>query len=155
MIYQVYQYDKNIVCSCGGGCCVQYKFYGYNDSEPIGGDNTVCPNADGSCQSLPPASCCGAVLRGYIYSDDFNERCLNSGNPKMTLYAGSVIDNYGSIGIASTDIECPSVTTFNEDTTMDAEIKGKKLRVPITIYNDASCGPYGCVSVRVKWFFQT
>ena len=76
------------------------------------------------------------------------------GNPKMTLYAGSLIDNYGSIGSESLPANCPSIGNFPEDKTMDAEIFGTKLRVPISIHNDASCGPYGLYNVSVKWFFE-
>ena len=93
-------------------------------------------------------------MSGYIYSDDFGAGCFNSGNPKMTLYKGSVIDDYGSIGIASAKTNCPASAVFYEDVTMDAEVYKKKLRVPITIYNGDICGPYGLTAVSVKWFFE-
>jgi len=156
MIYSLYQYNSHTgKCECGGGCCEQYKFYSYNDSVPVGGDYTVCPNYDQTCQKLPPVSCCGAVLNGYIYSDDFSQKCFSNGKPKMTLYAGSVIDDYGSIGTASAKGNCPASAIFTEDATMDAEVYQQKLRVPITIYNGPDiCGPYGLTAVSVKWFFQ-
>lgn len=140
--------------------CPQYKSYSYYDSVPPG--STDC-YAIGDCISPCPEGqecCCGASISGFIYSDDFDSSLISSGaSPKALIYSGSVIDNIGSVG----GVDFPSVPVggtcyvlgiLDQNTIVDAEIDGTKLKIPFTAQNDESCGPYGLYSVSVAWFFS-
>jgi hypothetical protein len=146
--------------SCDG-CLIsdpQYKYYDYFNTEPQG-HWFDCPNLAPSC-SDPCAegeTCCSNQSQsGYIYSDDFPDDLFSCGKPLALIYAGSAIDNNGSLGgITFPSVSCESseIARLTEDEIVDAEIDGKKLKLAFTAQNSALGGPYGLNSVSVMWYF--
>ena len=95
-------------------------------------------------------------MSGYIYSDDFADEFINSWSPHAIIYAGSAIDNNGSVaGITFPIVSCESreIARLIQDEIVAVEIEGKKLKLPFTAQNTAIGGPYGLAGVSIKWYF--
>jgi hypothetical protein len=153
----------NYLINCDGDTsyvgCSQYISYNYYNTDPPG-HYSDCPDL-GSCDGTCPdgKTCCNnASMSGYIYSDDFPSDLISSGiSPKAKIWAGSQIDNNGSVGgITFPQVTCESfsVATLDVDAIVDATIEGNKLKLPFTAINSAAGGPYGLYDVAIMWYFS-
>jgi len=161
---------KNGKISCECCCCSQVLTYGITSSIPPGrGDGQGCdsadysPSCDGKKSDGSPAACCGESVSGYIRSNNFNCVCKypKNGLARAIIYKGARIDNIGSIGSANflPSGVCPDrYDTLNADHIDFPEIVENNdgtfyMKLPFSAANDESCGPYGILNARVKWFF--
>jgi hypothetical protein len=152
----------NYLIQCGGELtyigCPQYMFYSYADTVPEGhvDDCLGIADCDGNCP--PGPSCCSnASQSGYIYSEDFPPDLIADGTPSAIIFAGSRIDNNGSVGgVTFPVVTCESsdVATLPADVNVVPEIEGNKLKLPFYAANTAKGGPYGLVAVNVMWYFS-
>jgi hypothetical protein len=82
--------------------------------------------------------------------------------PKAKIYAGSGIDNLGSVGgVEFTYIQfggedSGGLSILENDTivTPSIDVQSRRIYVPFFAANDESCGPYGLILVGIKWFFE-
>jgi hypothetical protein len=138
--------------------CPQYIYYSFGDTVPPG-HVSDCPDVGGCDGSCPEGgTCCNnASMSGYIYSDEFPSNLISSSTPKAKIYAGSLIDNNGSVGgvtFPPQTCESQTLAQLNVTTIVEPEIEGNKLKLPFTAQNSAAGGPYGLLSVFVMWYFS-
>jgi len=149
-------------CPCCKGCATHIITYSYtnaslpgvhNDSDPPGQYFGPCPKA-GVCQGeQPERSCCGGTIDGFIRSNDFAPCCKR---PTATVFAGSRIDDYGSIAGVATAETCGILNAIATTFTTTPEIVegdgGVYLKLPVKVTNSPQlCGPYGLAGVTVSW----
>jgi hypothetical protein len=132
-------------------CCVQYINYSY--SNPAYGNGNCGEVECGGGECFDPPCCCGAQISGTIFSEPYDQECFNILTPAALIYAGSVIDNKGSVGgVAFKHTEC-FLGYLEKDTLVTPNIDGRRLSLPFFVANDSTCGPYGLSNVNIKWFF--
>jgi len=139
--------------------CPQYISYNYYNTVPPGhvDDCEGIADCDGNCPEGSPPCCSNASMSGYIYSENFPPSLIAYGTPAAIIYAGSSIDNNGSVGgITFPEVTCESsnVATLLEDAHVVPVVEGKKLKLPFYAANTAHGGPYGLNNVSVMWFFS-
>ena len=128
-------------------------YYSYSNSSAYG-DINCTPVQCGGGDCNPPPCCCGASITGTILSEEYDQKCFDLLKPKALIYAGSAIDNIGSVGgIVFSHIEC-QLGILNVDTIVTPTKVGNRLSLPFTVANDSTCGPYGLNAVSVKWYFN-
>ena len=125
-------------------CCVQYMIYSYFNSDEYG--NSTCPIGE----------CCGASISGNIYSKEYDQACFDLLTPRATVYAGSVIDNIGSVANLPfiQEENLLSYLKENTDVVPSVEAQTRRLYLPYNAANVDPCGPYGLYSISVKWWFN-
>jgi hypothetical protein len=132
--------------------------YDYFNTVPLG-HYFDCPDIAPSCTLPcdPTQTCCSSLSQsGYIFSDNFSDDLIASGTPKAMIYAGSTIDNNGSVGGVTFPVvpcEFGQLATLDINTVVSATIDGNKLKLPFTAENSALGGPYGLHAVFIKWYF--
>jgi hypothetical protein len=147
--------------TCEGGLDGEGK---YGDCVNFGGSsgngiNNRCPDPP---QEGDYVLCCGESVSGHLRSPVFNfdlESFPCPLVPKAKILANSAIDDTGSVGgVEFRDRECMTAI-LDEDTVVDPEVVneaggGFRLRVPYTANNGVPCGPYGCDTVMIAWYFE-
>ena len=125
-------------------CCVQFMSYSYRDNSAYG---------DATC---PVNQCCGASISGNIYSEEYDQACFDLLTPRATIYAGSVIDNIGSVA-GLTFVQESNLLSYLKETTdvvPSVDTGARRLYLPFNVSNVDPCGPYGLLIVNVKWWFN-
>lgn len=166
-------------CECHCKCVEETSFYTYGDSVPPAPSFGDCPNFS-DCSGLSvlgwinsatvpsrigqpgPGDCAGDTLNCYVRSNDFPMRCPS---PQATVYAGSRLDDYGTISGPSDTItvadQCPNATLGIIGTTttitpyvVDNGDGTQYLKLEVSVTNQPQIGgPYGVASLSVRWWF--
>jgi len=109
-----------------------------------------------------PGDCAGDTLNCYVRSVDFPIACAP---PQATVYAGSGLDDYGTISGPTDTITvadpCPGedigrVTTTTTITpyVVDNGDGTQYLKLNVAVTNSPTRGgPYGVASLSVRWWF--
>ena len=169
-----------VLLPCGSCCCgEETRTYSYVDSIPPAPACEDCPNIS-TCAGLSifswigsatvpsrvggagPGDCAGYTLNCYVRSIDFPIGCAS---PHATVYAGSGLDDYGTISGPGDTITvadpCPGsgVGTVATTTTITPYVVNngdgtKYLKLNIAVTNSPTVGgPYGVASLSVRWWF--
>jgi len=106
--------------------------------------------------TCPINQCCGFSVSGNIYSEEYDQACFDLLTPRATVYAGSVIDNIGSVA-GLTFVQRSDLLSYLEQTTdvvPSIDIGARRLYLPFIATNVDPCGPYGLLFISVKWWFN-
>jgi len=176
--------NKNGTLGTSVGCCCftcaeEFRGYSYFDSVPPAPAFEECPNIS-DCNgasiivwlfsnTVPnrigqagPGDCAGNTLNCYVRSSDFPIGC---GSPQVTVYAGSGLDDYGTISGPSDTITVadpcpnPNLGTVTATTTITpyAVNNGdgtQYLKLNVAVTNSPTLGgPYGVATLSVRWWF--
>jgi len=101
--------------------------------------------------------CCEASISGTILSDPYDQKCFDLLTPRALIYAGSLIDDFGSVGgiVFTPKPEDILISILEEDTEVIPNKVGQRLSLSFSAQNNPEyCGPYGLVYVLVKWYFN-
>jgi hypothetical protein len=99
--------------------------------------------------------CCGASISGTILSDSYDQKCFSLLTPRALIYAGSTIDDFGSVGGVVFTPRPEDISILEEDTEVIPDKVGQRLSLSFSAQNNPEfCGPYGLVYVSVKWYFN-
>jgi len=145
-------------CPCCQCSCNRTITYGNADSVPPGKTWADCPQV-GQCGGTL-GDCAGNVLEGFIV-ERFRKSCVGDSQIRAKLKAGSTVDNYGSVGSASTPSTCGVLNSFTEDYDLTDDVVTEddgdfiKAKIPISITNDDTGGPNGLASVTICWCCNT
>lgn len=145
-------------CPCCQCSCNRTITYGNADSVPPGKTFTDCPQV-GQCGG-PLGDCAGETLDGFIV-ERFRKSCVGGSTIRAKLKAGSTVDNYGSVGSASTSSTCGILNSFPEDVDLTDDVVTEddgdfiKAKIPISITNDDTGGPNGLAGVTICWCCDT
>ena len=164
---------------CCFSCGEETRLYSYFDTVPPAPAYEDCPNisvCDGSTIILwlpggtvpsraggpGPGDCAGDTLNCYVRSVDFPIGCAS---PQATVYAGSGLDDYGTISGPSDTITvadpCPGsgLGTVATTTTITPYVVNngdgtQYLKLNVAVTNGPNVGgPYGVASLSVRWWF--
>ena len=169
-----------MVCPCCvSPCGEETRLYSYFDTVPPAPSFEECPNAS-DCDGVfiwvwffsatvpnriggaGPGDCAGDTLNCYVRSIDFPIGCAS---PQATVYAGSGLDDYGTISGPSDTITvtdpCPGDTIGTVATTttitpyvVDNGDGTQYLKLNVAATNQPNRGgPYGVASLSVRWWF--
>lgn len=145
-------------CPCCQCSCNRTITYGNADSVPPGKTFTDCPQV-GQCGGTL-GDCAGETLDGFIV-ERFRKSCVGGSTIRAKLKAGSTVDNYGSVGSASTASTCGVLNSFPEDVDLTDDVVTEddgdfiKAKIPISITNDDTGGPNGLAGVTICWCCDT
>jgi hypothetical protein len=127
--------------------------YSYVGNPAYGDVNCTAVECGGGECFYPPC-CCGASITGTILSEEYDQKCFDLLKPEALIYAGSTIDNIGSVGgIVFPHIEC-QLGILDVNTIVTPTKVGNRLSLPFSVANDSTCGPYGLNNVNIKWYFN-
>ena len=168
-----------MVCGCCLVCGEETRVYSYADSVPPAPAFVDCPNVS-DCDGVfiitwyvdglvpnriggaGPGDCAGDTLNCYVRSVDFPIACAS---PQATVYAGSGLDDYGTISGPSDTITvadpCPgtglgtvATTTTITPYVVDNGDGTQYLKLNVAVTNSPTVGgPYGVASLSVRWWF--
>ncbi len=169
----------------------EYRTYSYFDTIPPAPDFCDCPCQNGTCiepfvfgptsgcedpniTCVEGLACCGDELSCYVRSSDFT--ASPSCKPRVTIFDGSTLEDWGTISGASETIEVadwclesPYSDIYGvlpptggrvvgnqtiEPIVVDNGDGTKYLKLDIVAKNGIACGPYGVSSLNVVWFFE-
>ena len=166
-------------CGCCGSCGEETRTYEYFDTVPPAPAFIECPNVS-DCNGVfiitwyfgglipnriggaGPGDCAGDTLNCYVRSVDFPIGCTS---PQATVYAGSGLDDYGTISGPSDTITvadpCPgtglgtvATTTTITPYVVDNGNGTQYLKLNVAVTNSPTVGgPYGVASLSVRWWF--
>jgi len=146
--------DGKVACACCGPMIISYS---YEDDPSLGKGFDECPLVAPPCGMDAVASCSGATISGFLYSDVWPT--IPAGKTaKAKVYGGAQFDNFGNIAGENSDNQgsdsCVLGYIYNDfEVTASVDID-KRMKIPFFVQNAVHGGPYGLYSATIEWYWQ-